>query len=29
MTPISKAPRLSQSSQAEVVIAAYLLDARR
>jgi len=26
MTPISKPPRLSQSSQAEVVIAAYLAD---
>jgi hypothetical protein len=29
MTTISKRPGLSQSSQAEVVIAAYLLDARR
>jgi hypothetical protein len=29
MTAISKRPRLSQSLEAEIVIAAYLLDARR
>jgi len=29
MPTISKRPGLSESSQAEIVIAAYLLDARR
>jgi hypothetical protein len=29
MTPAIKRPRLSQASEAEIVIAAYLLEARR
>ena len=29
MTTIGKRPRLSPASEAEIVIAAYLLDARR